>query len=504
MNPTTYEPTGPLSAREGVDLAAPPAQRQSAVATAPQPDDVIASAPTAEAATATFTTSPTTPTAPTPRLPRAALLINRNFALLWSGQALSIIGDMIFTTTLVVWIAVQLAKGQAWAPLAVSGMLLAAAVPAFLIGPFAGVFVDRLDKRLMMRWMDGLRAIIVAVMILATGVVPLPFVAGGRLPIVWTLGVIYGGVFLVYTAEQFFRPAMTALIGDLVPEPEQPKAMGLGQASVSLATIIGPALAAPLFIAFGAQWALLINAVSFAVSWATITAIRAPRAASSVAPGVRPSFFGELGAGIRFYAHSRVLMTMLLAIVVAMLGGGALNTLDVFFTTGNLHAPASLYGVMGAGFGVGSLLGAILASVFAQRVGVGRMLWLSLLLSGIGVVALARMTNFGPGLVIYGLIGLFVTALNVAAGPLMLRATPRDLLGRVNSILNPAMSVAMLASTALAGYLDGVTLRDLHAKLLGVAFGPVDTIYTLAGALIILSAFVAMVGLRGVDRPAAK
>lgn len=484
MNPTTFEPTGPVIERAGAGLTATPAQ--APVATAPQTGEAPTSA----------TAAPTT--TPTPQQPHAALLINRNFALLWSGQALSIIGDMIFTTTLVVWIAVQLAKGQSWAPLAVSGALLAAAVPAFLIGPFAGVFVDRLDKRRMMLWMDGLRAIIVAMMILATGVVPLPFVTGGRLPLAWTLGVIYAGVFLVYTAEQFFRPAMTALIGDLVPEAEQPKAIGLGQASVSLATIIGPALAAPLFIAFGAQWALLFNALSFVISWATVAAIRAPRAASSVAPGARPSFFGELGAGMRFYAHSRVLMTILVAIVVALLGAGALNTLDVFFTTGNLHAPASLYGVMGAGFGVGSLLGAILASVFAQRVGVGRMLWLSLLLSGIGVVALARMTSFGPGLVIYGLIGFFVTALNVAAGPLMLRATPRDLLGRVNSILNPAMSVAMLVSTALAGYLDGVTLRTLHATVWGIAIGPVDTIYTLAGVLIILSGLVAMVGLRGV------
>jgi MFS family permease len=99
-------------------------------------------------------------------------VINRNFALLWGGQALSILGNTVFNTTLVIWIASQLAQGQPWAPLAVSGVLLAAASPAFVIGPFAGVLVDRLDKRRMMLAMDGSRACISATLILATGIIP--------------------------------------------------------------------------------------------------------------------------------------------------------------------------------------------------------------------------------------------------------------------------------------------------------------------------------------------
>ncbi|HUY77101.1 MAG TPA: MFS transporter, partial [Ktedonobacterales bacterium] len=439
------------------------------------------------------TSAPATRTKP-------GLLINRNFAALWSGQAISVVGDMVFTTTLVVWIAAQLARGQSWAPLAVSGVLVAAAIPAFLIGPFAGVFVDRLDKRRMMLWMDGLRVFIAAALILATGVVPLPFLPGGRLPLTWTLGAIYAIVFLVNAADQFFRPAMTALIGDLVPEAEQPKAIGLAQASVSIASIIGPAVAAPLFIAFGAQWALLINALSFLVSFATIAAIRAPRAATSVAPGARPNFARELGEGLRFYVRSRTLMTLLIAAGVVMLGAGAVNTLDIFFTTGNLHAPVSLYGFIGAVFGAGAIVGAILASMFAERLGVGRTLWMSLLLTGVAVVAVSRITSIGPALALFALVGCFITGVNVAVGPLLLRATPRELLGRVSSVITPAVNGATLVGAALAGYLDGDVLRTLHIVALGTTFGPVDTIYGVAGLLIVASAFVALVGLRGADQ----
>lgn len=498
MYPTTTEPTNhdaaPNSggANHGVTDAS-----ASANATAPA---VSAEAPLAAAGVAATIDAAANEGRTPPTGARSGLLINRNFAALWSGQALSIIGDMVFTTTLVIWIATQVARGQAWAPLAVSGVLVAAAIPAFLIGPFAGVFVDRLDKRSMMLWMDGLRVFIAAALILATGAVPLPFLPGGRLPLMWTLGAIYAIVFLVNAADQFFRPAMMALVGDIVPEADQPKALGMGQASVALASVVGPALAAPLFIAFGAQWALLINALSFAVSFATIAAIRAPQAATSVAPGASPNFARELAVGLRFYAHSRVLMTLLIGVVVAVLGAGALNTLDVFFTTGNLHAPVSLYGFMGAVFGLGSIGGAILASVFAERLGVGRTLWVSLLLSGVAVVVVSRMTSLAPALVLFALIGLFITGVNVAVGPLMLRATPRELMGRVNSVINPVMSAALLLGTAATGYLDSVTLRGLHLTFMRTTFGPVDTIYAVAGLLIVASAFVVMVGLRGVDR----
>jgi MFS family permease len=80
------------------------------------------------------------------RDPKAAverLLINRNFALLWAGQLLSGLGDQVFETTLVVWIAAELAPDKSWKSLAVSGLLVAAAIPMLVIGPVAGVFVDR-------------------------------------------------------------------------------------------------------------------------------------------------------------------------------------------------------------------------------------------------------------------------------------------------------------------------------------------------------------------------
>src|SRR5262249_27750092 len=152
--------------------------------------------------------------------PRRMALINQNFARLWSGQVVTDLGSVVFTTALVVWIAAELARGQSWAPLAVSGLLLAQSLPMLLVRPLAGVFVDRWDARRTMLWMDALRAVLVAALL-----VPLVLPAG---PISQLLAV-YAVVLLVSACGQFFNPALMALINDLVPEGDLPRASGLSE-----------------------------------------------------------------------------------------------------------------------------------------------------------------------------------------------------------------------------------------------------------------------------------
>jgi MFS family permease len=425
-------------------------------------------------------------------------LINRNFALLFGGQTISTVGDFVFNITLVLWIAIFLAKGQTWAPLAVSGVLVAASVPVLLVGPLAGVFVDRWDKRRTMLRISVVQAIVVAALLLATGVVALPFVAGGRLPLFWTLGAIYMVVFLVNACQQFYLPSAIALIGDIVPAPERPRATGLTQAIFALATIIGPPLAAPLLIGFGVEWALIIDALSFLVVFVAVLAIRAPKAAVSIAPGECGNFLREFGQGLRFYFSNRVLVVILITGVLIMLGAGALNALDVFFVTQNLHTDPKLYGFVGAALAVGVLVGAALGGALGQRIGLTRMLWSTVLGEGIVLIDWARMTLFVPALVVLFVAGVGQAILNVAVTPLALLVTPRDLIGRVSAVLTPLMTGASLASIALAGYLDSTLLHGFHAAILGVQFGAIDTIFLAAGVMVVLGGLYAMVALRGV------
>src|SRR5260221_5548164 len=93
---------------------------------------------------------------PTPPAAKASPLINRNFALLFGGAAISYLGDMIFNITLILWVTQTLAHGQPWAPLAVSGVLVAAPLPILLAGPPARALVDPSDKPRTMLALDAL------------------------------------------------------------------------------------------------------------------------------------------------------------------------------------------------------------------------------------------------------------------------------------------------------------------------------------------------------------
>ena len=167
------------------------------------------------------------------------LLANRDFVLLLCGQTVSNFGDIIFDTTLTLWIAVQIATARSWAPLAISGVLAAATVPVLFVGPIAGVFVDRWNKRKTMLAADALRAIIVSVLLAMTFI-------GALRPKV-QIGTIYVVVFLVSVCAQFFAPARVATIAEIVEEERRPQAASISQLLSSLALIIGPAVAAPLF-----------------------------------------------------------------------------------------------------------------------------------------------------------------------------------------------------------------------------------------------------------------
>jgi MFS family permease len=418
-------------------------------------------------------------------------LINHNFALLWSGQTISMFGDFIFNTTLLVWIAVVLTKGQTWTPLAVSGIVLASSLPTVLLGPVAGVFVDRWNKRLALAWASLLPAVFIGLLLLQISI------AGSRLiGFAWQLSFIYLVVFLISGCNQVARPAWMALTERIVAKADQPRALGLDQGSASLGMLLGPALAPPLLLTLGPQWALLVNLASFLVATLTILLIRVPEATQAETRTARAPFLVELREGVAFLSRHTLLRTMLILLMIASLSAGALNALDIFFVTNNLHTPPALYGVLDVALGMGTILGAVLASALGDRLGLTRVLQGSVLALGLGVLIYARLTSFTPALLLIFLIGVPLAMLSVVTGPLILRATPQHLLGRVTSLFNPSATLAMLVGAAVAGAMDSALATRLQGSFAGLSFGAVDSIFTVAGLLLLISGLYAMLSFR--------
>ncbi|MFF8606815.1 MFS transporter [Streptomyces sp. NPDC015346] len=431
----------------------------------------------------------------TPRL----TLINRDYTRLWFGQAVSSVGDAVFSTTLVLWVATVLAKDETWAPMAVSGVLMASSAAVLVIGPLAGVFVDRWDKRALMLRTEVVRGGLVAVLTAVS------FLPADALPAGAWLALVYATVLLLHAAGQFFSPARFAILADLVTgEADRARAAGIGQATGETAWIIGPPLAAPLLFTAGLQWALLFNALSYAVSYVAIRSIGVrPRTAGTAGPGTprkpggeRPaSLRREFADGLRFFARSRFLVALLLLAVIGQFGIGALSTLNVFFTTDNLHADAHLYGYIGMAMGVGGITGALCGGRVVQWLGARRSTWISLLVSGVLLVAYSRQTGFLGGVALLFVFTVPLTVLNTAMAPLLLAAAPAEYRGRVMAVFYPVTKLASMLSAVLSGWLAGSVLLDVAGSVGGIRFGPIDTIFAASGLIVVLSGVFAWIAL---------
>ncbi|MGZ3601753.1 MAG: MFS transporter, partial [Ktedonobacterales bacterium] len=429
------------------------------------------------------------------RLWRAAF-INRNFALLWWGQAISAIGDFVWDTALVLWIATTIANGQSWAPLAVSGAILAAAIPQIVVGPIAGVFVDRLDKRKTMIAMTAIQAVLAALLIIPVTGINLPGIGHPHLPTGWLLGVTYIDIFLLTSCSQFFLPAQLALIKDIVEEPKQDQAIEMTQAIQGLAVVIGPPVAAALVFGLGIQWALLLNALTFVLCFLATVAIEAPPSASSLEPGETGHFSREFAAGVGYVLNHTVLRTILIAEILTWLGFGALQSLGYFFITEDLHAPPSSYGLLGAVFGLGAILGGLLVTLFGSRIGLVRILWISLVTSGVFVTVMSHLTSFVLALAAAFIFGVAATAILISAGPLAIDATEKEFVGRVTAVINPVGRLAAFVSVIIAGSLAGTVLYGFHATVLGIRFDAVNVVFSGMGLLAVAGGIYTRVHLR--------
>ena len=373
-------------------------------------------------------------------------LINRNFTLLVLGQGISSMGDFVYSTTLLIWV---FALGGSAA--AVSGVLVAQALPMFVLGPVAGVFVDRWHRLRTMLSSDLTRAVIALLPLLAPGPLRLP--------------AIYTSVLLISAISCFFNPARSAVIQVIVSEEQQPQAASMSQVTFALAIILGPALASPLYFLVGPVIAVSINSVSYVLSACFLWRMRVPTA--DLLPSAFKSKTGsleqassgieailrEMRAGFGFVLKTRTLLTITILLLIGMFGAGAINALDIIFVTQRLHASADLYGYLSAASGLGMLFGAVFAGLLAKRVPARRMLAGSVFLLGLGLSIYALQVWFIAALVLSFLFSMTQGGIEVSFGPMLMHVTPRHLMGRVQSVLNTAMFGASVLSGALAGFL---------------------------------------------------
>ncbi|GLV55540.1 hypothetical protein KDH_23840 [Dictyobacter sp. S3.2.2.5] len=433
-------------------------------------------------------------------LPR--LLINRNYAFMWVGMATSRLGNVVFDIALLLWVATTLARNAPWAAFAVGALTFIPQIVALLMGTVAGVFVDRWDKRRTLLWMDGIRIFIVLALVIASGVFPLPFPSGSDAATFFQLGCAFFILILLSSCDPFVNPALLILLYDIVDEPELPRAFGRGQVLNNLGTIVGPPLAAGLFFTLGIQWCIIINAASFLVSYICFFMIRPEKAEQTKKEeqeqGKKKSagFIREMVDGLRFVGGNGVLIAVGVSLSFIALGAGGLNALNLFFATNNLHVTPDIYVYIDVVYGIGAILGALFVGPRIQkRLGILRGFWIPGIVTGTLLLIYSRLDNVYAAFVVLFFTGMSQATFYISFGPLLLKVTPRKLIGRANAIIGQLSTFSGMISIGLASLLVTSPLHNKHLAVLGTTLGPIDTIFLIVGVLALTSGLQAMVTL---------
>jgi MFS family permease len=325
--------------------------------------------------------------------------LGRQFNLFWAGQAVSTVGDRI-TIFVVPTLMIFVLHSSA---LEVGIVAMAQYLGIPLVGPVAGVLVDRWDKRLTMLACDVIRLVAVAV-------IPLAYWLGFL-----STPLLFLCVAAISGATIFFNVGYLVAVPAAVEERHMVRAYSRLEGTGSVSEVAGPSIAAGLYSAFGVV-ALIVDAASYLVSAACFKYMRP----WGVRTELQGSVWSRLTLGFRLNWADPVLRRVVVAAITLNSGGPIFVTVLPIFAYQGLGISVAQLGIAMSIGAVGALLGAVIAPKIADRLGTGRtMAWALLLhcLVGLGILA-APALPAGPVIAVtLFCYGFFMSCINVCSAP---------------------------------------------------------------------------------------
>jgi len=354
------------------------------------------------------------------------VLAIKQFRRLWLGQLVSIFGD--FVAIFAVQVAITFRMHGT--PENVTGVMVAYMAPLALIGPFAGVFVDRWNPRTTMIASDLTRGILIIFLAFTTQL--------------WHIYVIF---FALSTVSSFFMPAQSVTVPLLVKREGLMAASGLMQQTMQLVRIFSPAAASALVGFYGEASCYYADSLTFFVSAAVLLSLAYHRPGVMSPRGVR-AVLKDLSEGMKFVFTHPTFSFVILSMTAGMFAISCFGALVSVFVRDVLHGGTYLFGAIGSLIGAGSIAGAI----FVQKMAKGRApaSMVSFGLGGVGlfILLLTAMRTAAATLVGAFFIGVSVAFIMVAATALLQGETPSEMRGRVNSssmsLIATAQGIAMV------------------------------------------------------------
>lgn len=361
------------------------------------------------------------------------LLRTRDFRSVFAALLISNAGDWLALVAVFSLIAFDW-KGN---PTAMSGAVIAAATPFVLLGPLAGVYVDRWSVRTTMIAADLVRAGLVVTLALSPQ----------------GLWHVYLVLFTLSAASCFFAPAQTAAIPKIVRQEDLLGANALLVQCTQWTKILGPLVAGVVVASVGERLCFALDAVSFVVSAILLSRITAmPRVATPTGSGFR----SELREGWRVLAKSARLRLVALALVLTVATVGAFDALVAVFVRDHLGAGQAVLGGLMSAAGIGTVVGALLLGRYLDKAEPLRLVALGMFTLGAGIACLALSRAWPEALAAAFVLGVAASAVTVPVQTVMQQDSPQGVLGRVSSTVSALVTVAQLGAVAIAGHLAGL------------------------------------------------
>src|SRR5574341_635354 len=396
-----------------------------------------------------------TDAAPVPLSP-FAIFRNRNFSLMWSGQLISTIGTVL--TSLAASIYVFRLTGSA---LSVGLMLMATAAPSLIVGLFAGVFVDRYDRKKILITADLIRAVLVFL---------IPFLV--PINIIW----LYIIIMLTSAIGQFFDPAHESVLPEVASDEELAAANSLMAISSFGSTAVGFAAAGLIASAADISWAFYIDAATFIVSALCIYLISIKPYSAEDETSVS-IVLNNLRAGMRQLFNTPILRSLFTAQVPVLIAFGLSNTLLLPFALRALKATEFEYGLQEGLTSIGFVVGSLLMANIFDRMPEGAWMASSYLGMALAGIVYSFLNSVPLAIAVVTLSGFFNAPSSIGRRVIVQRNTPREMRGRVNSVFFVSRDVLFLIGMGAAGLADVIDVRLMYL---------ISALILLAGAILVL------------------
>lgn len=403
------------------------------------------------------------------------LIKQKDFSLLMLGKFVSLVGSNMQQFALSLYVLTITGSATIFA-----SILSISILPRLLVSPIAGVFGDWFDRKKTIVMLDFINGLIL-------GIFAMIYIVKGSLSIF----LIYILVILLEITEIFFDSAMSAVMPSLVEKEELMEANSLNSLIMNIGNILSPVIAAIFYGNYGIKVILMFSSISFILSAISELFINIPKSHKKPETIDIKTFKADLMEGIDIIRSNRLISTMIGLGTIINFSITPLFGIGLIYITKEVLMVSDMqFGVFQTVVSISMLLAPLLCGSIIKKKRIGRLTHDSFITVAILIFVMSifpssvLLKTFNSNMVPYiGLIiitfivGLVVTAANIAIGTLFNQVVPLDLMGRTSTVFNLAVTIFIPVGQMIFGFLYDIMLSSVVIILSGMILIIVTTLY---------------------------